>query len=116
MELGFLFIRVINLGTWELGILSFVVIGMGAWDSLYWGRKPGSFSNENVQEDITCNTDKTKVYNCESKTRACRIKIICTNCGIIVSYAELFGSESCTQVAVQLFALNKHFQGKNFNI
>ena len=66
---------------------------------------------ENEATTSTCNTDKTKVYTCELKSRTCGIQIICSNCGIIEGFRELLGSESCTQVADMLVKFRQEYTG-----
>lgn len=70
-------------------------------------------SSDNSEISNTFNTDKSKVYTCESKTSTCGLQIFCSNCGLILGFKEMFGSESCTQVAVQLTEFRKHFKGKS---
>ena len=65
----------------------------------------------NDASDDTCKTDKTKVNSCDYKTRTCGIQVLCSNCGIILGFRELFGSESCTQVGNILVDSYKYFQG-----
>ena len=48
-----------------------------------------------VKKDInTCNTVKTKVYSCESKCKTRGVLLGATNCGLVISFSELYGSES----------------------
>lgn len=49
--------------------------------------------------DTSCNTDKTSVTPCEIKCRTRGIVLLVSNCGITISYREIYGSESLTQVA-----------------
>ncbi len=65
----------------------------------------------NYVSSAKCSTDKTKVYSCELKARTCGVEIICSNCGIILGYRELYGSESCTQVGAMLVDFRENFQG-----
>ena len=67
--------------------------------------------DENVIHETTCSTDKTKVYSCELKARTCGLLIACGNCGLIEGFAELFGSESCTQVGNFLINFHENFTG-----
>ena len=47
----------------------------------------------------SCNTDKTAMYACDVKVKSRGILLAVTNCGVILSYREIFGSESITQVS-----------------
>ena len=68
-------------------------------------------SNESKSSEVSCNTDKSKVYTCELKSRTCGLQIICSNCGIILGYKDLLGSESCSQVAKLLVSFKRDFGG-----
>ena len=46
-----------------------------------------------------CNTDTTITHACDVKVNTRGILLALSNCGIIVGYRELYGSESITQVA-----------------
>ena len=58
------------------------------------------------------NTDKTNVYACDMKVKTRGIQLALTNCGIIVAYRELYGSESTTQVALVYLDLCDNFLSK----
>ena len=60
----------------------------------------------------SCNTDKTNVYACDMKVKTRGIQLALTNCGIIVAYRELYGSESTTQVALVYLDLCDNFLSK----
>ena len=47
----------------------------------------------------SCNTDKTVLHACDVKVKTRGILIFMNNCGVIVGYRELYGSESLTRVA-----------------
>ena len=47
----------------------------------------------------TCNTDKSKIFACNMKCKTRGILLGCSPCGIILGFRELYGSESCSQVA-----------------
>ena len=64
--------------------------------------------------ETTCSTDKTKVNTCDYKTRTCGLQIFCSNCGVILGFRELYGSESCTQVSMMLLDLHENFTGDFF--
>jgi hypothetical protein len=51
-------------------------------------------------EFISCNTDKVACTACDSKCKTRGVILIITNCGVILSYREIFGSESLTQVTM----------------
>jgi transcription elongation factor Elf1 len=58
------------------------------------------FNQKNKQRKLTsCNTDKTSVYACNLKCKTRGIELACSNCGIVLAFRELYGSESLTQVA-----------------
>ena len=50
--------------------------------------------------NLQCNTDKTQVTTCEIKCKTRGILLSATNCGIVISFRELFGSESLSQVSL----------------
>jgi len=50
--------------------------------------------------DSTCNTLKKNVTSCDVKCKTRGILLAATNCGIVVSFRELYGSESLTQVSM----------------
>ena len=54
-----------------------------------------------------CKIDKTKFYPCEVKCRTIGVLIASRPCGIVIGYAELFGSESLPQTTLFLNNLIK---------
>ena len=68
-------------------------------------------NNKKKEDDHTYKTDKGKVYSCDLKTRTCGIQVLCSNCGVILGFKELFGSESYTQVASMLLEFKEVFNG-----
>ena len=58
-----------------------------------------------------CNNDKTRFYTFFMKCKTIGVLIASTNCGIILGFRELFGSESPTQVANFYMDLIDHYQG-----
>lgn len=67
--------------------------------------------NQPTTEEPICNTDKTKVNTCEYKSRTCGLQVFCSNCGIILYFKELYGSESCSQLGLMLLDLHENFDG-----
>ena len=65
-------------------------------------------------EPQLCNTDKSSQFACEMKCRTRGLALLCTNCGIIIAYKELFGSESCTQIALMYLEVRSHYMSKLF--
>jgi hypothetical protein len=61
----------------------------------------------------SCNTDKTSCFSCDMKCRTRGIQLGINNCGVIVGYRELFGSESSSQVALMYLDICDHYQSKN---
>jgi hypothetical protein len=59
----------------------------------------------------TCNTDKTLAYSCDLKSRTRGIQIAATNCGFIIGFREMFGSESIIQVADMYMDIADNFKG-----
>ena len=57
-----------------------------------------------------CNTDKTVSHTCDVKVKTRGILLALSNCGIIVGYRELYGSESITQVANMYLDMVDQFQ------
>ena len=57
-----------------------------------------------------CNTDKTISHTCDVKVKTRSILLALSNCGIIVGYRELYGSESITQVANMYLDMVDQFQ------
>ncbi len=49
--------------------------------------------------ETSCNTDKTTVTPCEIKCKTRGVIILVSNCGIIISFREMYGAESLQQVA-----------------
>ena len=47
-----------------------------------------------------CNTDKASQLSCPLKVKSRGIVLACDPCGIIAGYKEMYGAESCTQVAL----------------
>lgn len=60
----------------------------------------------------TCNTEKSKLTSCDIKCKTRGILIMATNCGIVVSFREMYGAESLTQVALFYLDTLDHWQGK----
>ena len=50
-----------------------------------------------VDRPNKCNTDKSVVYSCVMKCKTRGILLAASNCGIILFFRELCGSESLTQ-------------------
>lgn len=52
------------------------------------------------------------MYSCDAK---CKTKegviVAASNCGIILGYREIYGSESCTQVGMFYLDITEHFKG-----
>ena len=63
-----------------------------------------------------CNTDKTISHACDVKVKTRSILLALSNCGIILGFRELYGSESITQVANMYLDMVDQFQRnyKNF--
>jgi hypothetical protein len=66
---------------------------------------PSSIYREYIESQTTncaqsCNTLKLTVTSCDIKCKTRGILLSATNCGIAMSFRELYGSESCTQVAL----------------
>ena len=59
----------------------------------------------------TCNTDKSKNFSWDMKCKTRGIQLACANCDIIYRFRELFGAESCTQVAQMYIDLCEAFNG-----
>lgn len=59
----------------------------------------------------TCNTDKSKFFTCNMKCKTRGLQLACGNCGIVLAFRELFGSESCTQVAQMYIDLCEAYKG-----
>ncbi len=59
----------------------------------------------------TCNTDKSKIFSCEMKCKTRGIQLACSDTGIIIGFRELYGAESCTQVAQMYFDLCESYDG-----
>ena len=59
----------------------------------------------------TCNT--LKATACEAKCKTRGIILAVSNCGIIISFRELFGSESLTQVTALYLDTLELYQSKN---
>jgi hypothetical protein len=59
-----------------------------------------------------CRTDKSNIYACDLKCKTRGIQIACNNCGVVVAYRELFGSESLTQVALMYLDLVDNYTSK----
>lgn len=64
--------------------------------------------------DQHCNTDKSIQYTCEIKVRTRGIETLCSNCGTILAFKEIYGSESLTQGALLYLELFQNFKGTNF--
>ncbi len=63
----------------------------------------------------TCNTDKSKIFACEMKCKTRGVQLACSDSGIVLAFRELYGAESCTQVAQMYIDLCKSFIGNMFN-
>ena len=88
-------------------------------NDLHWFRK------EDIPEEVyqeyknkktignsrTCNTDKTTVFNCDLKCKTRGLQLACSNCGIVLAFRELYGSESLTQVALMYLDIVDNFKG-----
>jgi hypothetical protein len=74
------------------------------------------FKDRNNSNEIkmSYNTDKSKFLSCDLKCRTRGLQLACMNCGIILVYKELYGSESCTQVALMYLQICANFSGKLF--
>ncbi len=59
-----------------------------------------TFAKKNVDSFTSCNTDKTKVFSCENKCKTRGVVVAAFNCGIVLSFREIFGSESLTQIGL----------------
>ncbi len=60
----------------------------------------------------TCNTDKSKIFACEMKCKTRGVQLACSDSGIVLAFRELYGAESCTQVAQMYVDLCESFIGK----
>jgi hypothetical protein len=60
----------------------------------------------------TCNTLKKTTTSCEIKCKIRGIIVAMSNCGIIISFREIFGSESLSQVTMLYLDTLELFQGK----
>jgi hypothetical protein len=74
-----------------------------------------NFLNTQTKKTVeisSCNTDKTKltIYN-KCKTRG--IVLVVYNCGIVLSFRELYGSESLSQVGLFLLDTIDAMKGRN---
>jgi hypothetical protein len=67
---------------------------------------------KSIHEDFeSCNTLKLTVTSCDIKCKTRGILLSATNCGIVMSFRELYGSESCTQVALLFMDTLDSFKG-----
>jgi len=62
----------------------------------------------------TCNTVKKFITSCDIKCKTRGILLCATNCGVVVSYRELYGAESHSQVAMLYLDTLDYFKG-NFD-
>ena len=69
---------------------------------------------EMARDVFTCNTVKANVYSCELKCKTRGLEIGCTNCGVVVGYKELYGSESLSQVALFLLDIFDSYDNSGY--
>ncbi len=62
--------------------------------------------------NLSCNTDKTAVSTCDIKCKSRGVILFASNCGVTVSFREIFGAESLPQVAMLLMDTLELYQGK----
>ncbi len=62
--------------------------------------------------ECVCNTHKINTTSCDVKVKTREILSILSNCGVIVGYREIYGSESITQVANLYLNIADLFQSK----
>lgn len=53
-----------------------------------------------VEVKNTCNTDKIAQYSCDMNVKNCGLLLDCTPCSIILNVKDLYGAESCSQLAL----------------
>ena len=71
-------------------------------------------SKKDVDGASRCNTDKTSCFACNMKCRTRGIQLALNNCGVIVGYRVLYGSESTTQVALMYLDVCDNYQSNIF--
>lgn len=59
----------------------------------------------------TCNTYKSRIFSCHMKCKTRGIQLACSDRGIVLGFRELYGSESCMQVAQMYLDLCEAFTG-----
>ena len=64
---------------------------------------------KNSLNNPSCNTDKTNTFSCGLKCKTRGLQLACSNCGIIIGFRELYGSESLTQVALMALEIYESF-------
>ena len=69
-----------------------------------------TFTNKDP-DNLDCNTDKEAVYSCTIKCKTRGIILAASNCGIILSFREIYGSESLSQVGLFYLDLLDNFKG-----
>ena len=69
------------------------------------------FINNKKIPSQTCNTVKSQFYTCESKNKTRGVVIASSNCGIVLGWREIYGAESCTQVALFYLNITNLFNG-----
>jgi len=76
--------------------------------------KYNKFINSYKKEDKSCNTLKATACEVKCKTRGILLGV--ANCGIIMSFRELFGTESLTQVTTLYLDTLDLYMGNNLNL
>ena len=60
-----------------------------------------------------CNTDKASTTCCALKVKTRGLILACDPCGMIIGFKEMFGAESCTQVALFYLEIRNSYTGKS---
>ena len=71
-------------------------------------------NNKNYSELRSCNTEKSQYYSCEVKCKTRGVIIAASNCGLVLGWREIYGAESCTQVALFYLNLANLYVGNKF--
>jgi len=68
-------------------------------------------SKKNKKDEETCNTNKVECTACESKCKTRGVVLIVMNCGIVMSFAEIFCAESLPQISMLFLDTIDQFKG-----
>jgi len=80
-------------------------------DSFVEKKKKEKAAQYNKLYELSCNTDKSNITSCDIKCKSRGLILLVSNCGITVSFREIFGAESLTQVAMLMMDTLDIFQG-----